>query len=494
VLARPEQFLDEEVLMRRAVGCVALLLLSGAVLGHEPDAHPELVIDTDMGLDDAVALALALQSPDVDVVAIVACEGASGGDQAVFHLERLLDRFNRSDVALFAPAPARRSQPVPAFRSFAEDAVGAALPGETKSNHRPFSPDAYISPHNPVVVVLGPLTNLAAALQARPALTPQIAKVILPGLPDPQKNWNLRYDPDAWAAVKASGVCLEFVVPSTELRKPPAWQQNGLAIGQGTSIGEGVIRRLLSSARVREHYLSQWPGFSDELALLYCAQPEDFDASGCGRARAPRDAPAVLELFTRSVSEGRQYPERVVLTESFPSPDMLQPDVRERAAAILARNGQTEWFVQLMTNELHDHLGVYSVLGAKMGLRAAELLDAPPHAMQVTSHSAAQPPVSCLNDGVIVSTGSTPGRALFRHVPGAAGSTRVEFSYNGRDVTLSIKPEYRERIAAEIKRLRTQYGLERPEYWDGVRRFALDAWENWHRRDLFEVTSGLTGD
>jgi hypothetical protein len=493
-LAQPGRTLDEEILMRHAVGYAALLLLSSAVLGHEPGAHPDLVIDTDAGLDDAVALVLALQSPDVDVVAIVACEGASGGDRAVVHLERLLDRFNRSDVALFAPAPARPSASIPTFRSFAEDSVGAALPDATKPNHRPFSPEAYGSAHDPVVVVLGPLTNLAAALHASPALTPKITKVILPGSPDPQKNWNLSYDPEAWATVKASGVCVEFVVPTTELRKPPAWRQNGLTIGQGTSIGEGVIRRLLSSARVREHYVSQWPGFSDELAMLYCDHPDKFDAPGCGRALAPRDAPAVLELFTRLVSDGRQYPERVVLAESFPSPEMLQRDVRERAAAILAKNGQTEWFVQLMTNELHDHLGVYSVLGAKMGLRAAELLNAPPHAMQVTSRSAGEPPVSCLNDGVIVATGSTPGRALFRHVPGAAGSTRVDFRYNGRDLTLSIKPEYCERIAAEIGRLRTQYGLERPEYWDGVRRFALDVWENWHRRDLFDVASGPAGD
>jgi pyrimidine-specific ribonucleoside hydrolase len=167
---------------------------------------------------------------------------------------------------------------------------------------------------------------------------------------------------------------------------------------------------------------------------------------------------------------------------------MLQPDLRQRRAAIVAKNGEVEWFVELLTSELHDHLGAYSVLGAKMGLRAAELLNAPPHAMKVTSYTAAEPPVSCLNDGVLVATGSTPGRGLFTHAPEGAGSTKVRFAYNGRGILLSVKAEYREKIVAEIARLERQYGLTRHEYWDGVRQVALDIWENWHRRDLFEVT------
>ncbi len=48
-----------------------------------------------------------------------------------------------------------------------------------------------------------------------------------------------------------------------------------------------------------------------------------------------------------------------------------------------------------------------------MGLRAAELLNAPPHAMTIVSSAPPTQPVSCLNDGLLVATGSTPGRGLF---------------------------------------------------------------------------------
>jgi pyrimidine-specific ribonucleoside hydrolase len=168
---------------------------------------------------------------------------------------------------------------------------------------------------------------------------------------------------------------------------------------------------------------------------------------------------------------------------------MLQEDVRERRDAIIAANGEDEWFAMLLLNELHAHLGAYSILGVKMGLRAAELLNAPPHSVVVVSRAPATQPVSCLNDGLLVGTGSTPGRGLFVHEPGAAGTVEASFAYNRRRVTLRLKDDYRDRIRARIGELLGQYSLADQGYWDGVRVFGLEIWQDWHRRDLFEVTT-----
>ncbi len=465
-----------------------LLLLINVALGHEPDQRPVVVIDTDMGLDDAVTLAMALQSPDVDVVAIIACEGAASREKALSHLEHMLKLFNRPDIPLYAAAAVAAPASAPAFRPFAEESVGRALSGAPSPSHRPFSADAYGGAPKLTMLALGPLTNLAAALKARPEIKDRVERVIVAGALDPKRNWNLAYDAEAWAAVGTSGLRLEFVAPGLTTGKPQSWQQGELVIGPGTSIGENFIRRLLAERRTREHYISTWPGFSDELAFLYCADSDLFARGDQAGVVTPRDSQPVLRSFTRCVGEGRQRKQRVVF-EDGPLPEAtLQPDLRQRRAAIIAKNGEVEWFVELLTSELHDHLGAYSVIGAKMGLRAAELLNAPPHTMKVTSSTAAGPPVSCLNDGVIVATGSTPGRGLFTHAPEGAGSTKVRFAYNGREIVLSVKAEFREKIAAEIGRLERQYGLTRHEYWDGVRQVALDMWENWHRCELFEVT------
>lgn len=489
--------------MRYFNSCLIVILLVpvATAVGDEQGEHPAIVIDTDMGMDDAIALAMALQNPAVDVVAVVACEGVADPEKGTELLERMLVQFNRLDVLLYAPAAGAPPHSPPSFRPFAEQVVGNALSDAVKPNHRPFSPNAYSSQRKPIVVALGPLTNLAAALTAEPTVKDGIDKLVLPGSPDLRENWNLAYDEPAWSQVRASGIKLEFVVPGTNLRKPPSWREGNLRISQGTSVGEVFVARMLKDTQPREHYLTRWPGFSDELALLRCLEPDLFT----GQSRtdsgvqptaptfAPRDGSAVLDLLIRCLGEGRQHKERVVMTERSWPDDLLQPDVRARASSIIAKNGETEWFAQLVTNELHDHLGAYSIIGAKMGLRAGELLNAPLHAMKVTSHSAAEPPVSCLNDGVIVATGSTPGRGLFSHVPGKAGSTQVAFAYNGREIILAVKPEYERQIAEEIGRLYKKYGLSQHEYWDGVRRFALEIWENWHRRDLFDVSSHRPG-
>ena len=221
--------------------------------------------------------------------------------------------------------------------------------------------------------------------------------------------------------------------------------------------------------------------------FLYYADHTLFSTQAYTNVFAPDDHDGLLKLFTCCLSDGRQHKHRVVFVGRPLPDDVFRPDVRSRRAAIIAKNGQAEWFAQLLMNELHEHLGAYSVIGVKMGLRAAELLNAPQHAMKVTSHVPAGPPVSCLNDGVIVATGCTPGRALFTHTPGPPGSIAVSFEYNGQRLTLAVKPEYRNRIKAEIQTLLGKYTLADHEYWDGVRRLGLDIWENWHRRDLFEI-------
>ena len=462
-------------------------LVAAPTAAHDVGDYTPVVIDSDMGLDDVVTLAMALQSPQANIAAIVACEGVASREKGAEHLERMLWLFNRKEIPLYAAVKSKRAGRAPPFRPFAEEAVGRALPEKTAPFRRPFLPEAYVTGgEKTVILVLGPLTNLAAALMLKPEISQGIERVIVSGSPEANANWNMRYDPEALAAVKASGVRLTFVVPRPEGgQKPESWREGELAIGQATSIGEGLVKRLLADGLVRKHYLERLRSFQDELVFLYYADPLLFSECDDGNVFAPRNGHAIIHLLTRFISYGRQHKTRVILGER-PLPDnVLQNDVRERRARLIANNGDEEWFAQLLVNELHQHLGPYSVIGAKMGLRAAELLNAPQHAMKVVSHTDAHPPFSCLNDGVIVSTGSTPGRGLFTHVPGPPGSVTVAFTYNGRGVTLTVRDEYRQKIKDEIRRLRERYTLENHEYWDEVRRLALDIWENWHRRGLF---------
>jgi hypothetical protein len=80
-----------------------------------------------------------------------------------------------------------------------------------------------------------------------------------------------------------------------------------------------------------------------------------------------------------------------VVLSSFPSdPRMMREDVSPIVREIIARHGEEEWKACLLTNERHRHPGIYSLVGAKMGIRAREILDAPFDTLSVISKGGPQ--------------------------------------------------------------------------------------------------------
>jgi inosine-uridine nucleoside N-ribohydrolase len=464
-----------------------LVAPAAAVADLQGPVRP-VVVDTDMGVDDAVALALALQSPQLQVASIVACEGAASRAAAVHGVERMLDMFNRQEIPVFA-SEISISLPAPSSRAHAEELLDAALPETSVWLRLPFAPEAYRAAAGPTTVVaLGPLTQLAAALQDRPELAPAIERVVVAGDPADRDAWNLARDPAAVRAVRHSGVRLQFVAARGRATTPGAWRELSQPGSRSTSLGNAFLDRLLAQPAARVHSLESLAHLHDELAVLFVLEPQLFEASRSGDVFMPREEADVGDRLAELMSRGRQLTKPVVLNDLSIPGVMLQEDVRARRDAIVAANGEDEWFAELLLNELHQHLGAYSILGVKMGLRAAELLNAPRHAMTVVSHAPATQPESCLNDGLLVGTGSTPGRGLFVHEPGAAGTVAASFAYNRRRVTLHLKDSYRDRIHSRVGGLLEQYSLADQGYWDGVRAFGLEIWQDWHRLDLFEAS------
>jgi inosine-uridine nucleoside N-ribohydrolase len=472
---------------RQAAWLATLLcfLVVAPAAAHEVVTSGPVVIDTDCGLDDAVALAVALQHPRLQISAIVATPGAQSTRQAAATAAGILRRFNRGDLTLYRSTVERPAQ-TPAARF-----LHPALSEDASPPAQPLTPAAYRSPRGKVsVVVLGPLTSLAAALADDPLLAEQLEQVIIAGPPVADDNWNLRADPEAFAAVQAAAVPLAFIWPDHRAEKPSDWAIGTAGFGPGDAIGERFTRALLAAPAARRHYLEALDRLHDELAVLYLVRPHLFTRADRTAAEAytPGSGRAIRDALQHALTTGRQARERVLFADGLLPPAAFKPAVRERRERIIAKNGETEWFAQLLLNELHQHVGAYSIIGVKMALRAAELLNAPQHGMTIRSHTPARPPASCLNDGLIVATGSTPGRALFEHDPPASGgATAATFEYNNRTLTLRLKPAYQEQIGARIAALRAEHGLQADAYWEGVAEFALTVWEDWHRRDLFDV-------
>jgi purine nucleosidase len=181
------------------------------------------LIDTDVASDDAVALIMALRAPDVNVVAITTVAGnveveqatrnalytieVCGGSAPVFEgAEKPLQRVHQSATWFHGrdglgdhgyPAPRQKAETL-----HATEAIIAAIEA------------------NPgiVVVTLGPLTNLALALNRKPGLAAHVGRcVVMGGAPccegnvTPAAEYNIWVDPEAARIVMLSGLPLELV-------------------------------------------------------------------------------------------------------------------------------------------------------------------------------------------------------------------------------------------------------------------------------------------
>jgi len=180
-----------------------------------------LLIDTDPGIDDAVAIALALADPTVEVIGLATVGGNAGLANTTRNALRLLEFFGRTDipVAAGADAPYKRSAKAPmATEVHGKDGFGGVnLPEPTtqvvSTNAADFLAEKIRNSAQPVTLVaLGPLTNIAHLVDAHPDVIPLIDRFVImggaarTGNVTPVAEFNIWHDPEAAKRVFASGL------------------------------------------------------------------------------------------------------------------------------------------------------------------------------------------------------------------------------------------------------------------------------------------------
>lgn len=180
--------------------------------------------------------------------------------------------------------------------------------------------------------------------------------------------------------------------------------------------------------------------------------------------------------------------ERNVLFDGFPLTESLYlSDVRPLIRQVILRYGMSEWRAAVLTNELHGHLGIYALLGVKMGILALEQFGAGEQELHVLSYAGSQPPLSCLNDGLQVATGATLGHGTISIAAQEHPTPSARFTKGERSVHIALKESVAERISSDIALGREKYGTRHPSYWEYVRHLALDYWLLFDRHEIFEV-------
>jgi purine nucleosidase/pyrimidine-specific ribonucleoside hydrolase len=226
------------------------------------DTKPRLtVIDTDPGIDDAIGILLALRSPEFAVVGVTTVGGNIGIDTTTRNAGRLLAFAGHGDVPVVrgAAAPLARPGPEPLDLHGADGLGGVALTDPVRTPEaRPAAEwlaDVLLAhPAGAVdVLALGPLTNLAQLIAARPEAAKRIGRIVAmggtirePGNVGPRSEFNLATDPEAAAAVIGSGLPL-WLVPLDVTRRVRAYRVFIAALSRSGSSVAGTVASLIGA-------------------------------------------------------------------------------------------------------------------------------------------------------------------------------------------------------------------------------------------------------
>ena len=170
-----------------------------------------LYIETDPGVDDALALLMAFDSPAHEVVGLGIAAGNVGLEHTVRNALKLCEVANRNDVPVFAGCASPLLHPAPdAANVHGQDGFGdvgyQAVARAADAEHAALALLRLSHAHagRLLVVALGPLTNLALALKLDPTLPERIARLVAMGGAvtghgniTPAAEFNVYFDPEA---------------------------------------------------------------------------------------------------------------------------------------------------------------------------------------------------------------------------------------------------------------------------------------------------------
>lgn len=213
---------SERVCVMFSVLCAGFLMSIGAraSAGTLPaaSAPQKIIIDSDPGTDDALAILLAIYSPEVEVKGISVVAGNVTAQMGFEDALRVLSLAGRCDipVAKGAEHPLLQRLVTGTYWNGANGLGGAETPPSKCDGDKRFGPDLIIDlvhryPHEIVIVPIGPLTNVALAVRKDPSIVPLVNGVVLMGGSISGGNvngaaeYNIYQDPEAASIVFNAG-------------------------------------------------------------------------------------------------------------------------------------------------------------------------------------------------------------------------------------------------------------------------------------------------
>lgn len=304
-----------------------------------------IILDTDPGVDDAVALLLACASEKITIHGVTTVGGNVGIDAVTANALAVLELAGRADIPVYRGADRSMSRETQR-KSLAhgDDGLGGCRP-ELSADAAPADIDAvtFLTTHvreNPgeiTIVAVGPLTNIAAAIAADPSFVGNVKDVVLMGGAEgtgnvtPSAEFNFWHDPEAAEIVFSAGfssIAMVGLDATHQVFMTPGTRELVRQIGTPSAQFIHQITRLYTDF-YWNRYRQVGAELCDVLAIAYLIEPELIQM-----------VPAEVKIATTGICEGRSV---VARTSRY---------VEKTANATVATHVQTQRFFELLLTTL----------------------------------------------------------------------------------------------------------------------------------------------
>jgi len=480
-------------MIKRIIGSLILsALLSGNAFAHSGKPKFHVIIDTDGAIDDMRAISMLLSGNDIRVLAITCSQGTLLPETVFVKVNSLLSTFHHEGI------PVGISEEInfelPSWTSFAQDIQWA---NEKKiQNVNPYRKSSEIlnntieNYQNKVTLIaLGSLKTYADWIKANRNEADKIERIIWYNNHNIKDGFNYKVSPESFEYIKQSGIILEVVANNTDKLFVNEDYLNH--IHSTHSIYASQIEDVHTQASVVEKINDKHLHLWDDVVPLYLTIPILFEKEALQNIKLASINPHILPSFvyetigklliTATTTNNRVFTAFPIDTALYKSAYamMLNETIR--------KFGLIEWKAISMTNEIHGHTGIYSIIGAKMGIRAMEYFNVGINNLEVLTFAGNIPPLSCFNDGVQISAGATIGQGLISISDSISAIPSAIFEFNNQKVHIALDPEIAEQMRNEIKYGITNYGLQSDTYWLYIEGLAIKYWADFDRQEIFVI-------
>ncbi len=271
--------------LRRVVIGIGIVLLSALATQAQGEKR-RVIIDTDPGTDDALAILLALNSPELTVEAITAVPGNVVAKQSLENALKLVSLTGRCDIPVATGAQhALMQKTYTALYWHGKNGLAdIELPASNCKVDPRFAPDLIIElvhkyPHEITLIPIGPLTNIALAVSKDPSIVSLVKDIVIMGGSISGGNVNgaaeanIFGDPEAAQIVFTAGWIVTMV--GSDVGERTLMTRKHLAELEGGHGPENDVATKIARFYIERSEKNGWPGAAmyDPLAVSVVIDP-----------------------------------------------------------------------------------------------------------------------------------------------------------------------------------------------------------------------------